>query len=1226
MLVRWVRLLVILSVLVGAVAVSLPPATAGAQDDAAATLDCSQWRYGPDDQPGSLPAEFDVEDYKRTSRRDERPELFDSPQNHCGQKGSAVDLAFGLTLGSPEVVIAVLDSGIKWRNAEAMADLATEAHIDLVEAPPPCVEEQADGDCNGDGVFNITDFEPLDDLNGNGTADPEDLILDPVYSDGVDDDGDGYVDDISGWDFLYGDNNPFDTVDYGHGTNQARGSVAAANGDGSVGNCPGCQFLPVRVSDSFVADAGRFAAGVFYALDQDADVIQEALGALNNPPQAQQAIDEAYDRGVVVVASMADEASKHPNLPASLERTMAVNSVTEKELALLGGPVEGYLALNGCTNYGGRTFVSVPSSSCSSEATGQSSGMVGLLESYAREIGLSAHPSLSGDAGDNVLSANEVLQLVRSTADDIDFSTPNDVDPANNFGEPSGSPLIDTVRYPTRAGWDSIHGYGRINTYELLAALDDGAIPPEAMIDTPTWFEVLPATGTAEISGSVAAERADSYDYRVEWAPGLQPPEYPATDTWTVISEDAGRTEPLDGALGTLDLASVAAQLPDEAAGAPVDSEGRPDEDRFAVRLRVEVTAHGGPGDGLVGEMQKQVVVHDDPDLVDGYPATIPGVGASSPLFVDIDRDGSTEMILGTDHGSILALHPDGTQPDGFPLSTPVSPWWPTESASAEAQGIEEHRAAVLLGGPAVGDLDGDGRYEIVAADLNGGVTIWDAEGTELAGMRVDSDYSRDDPSSQDEFNRTKASIYASPALGDLDLDGDLEIVAAAADRHVYAWHHDGEPVEGFPVLVVDSEKIESVDPVTHKVVFQESSGVDEGGELLATPALADLTGDERPEIIIGGQEQYEESPQMGDGADVVALLELTGSAGNSRVYAISPDGTAASASPVSERHPDAQAYLPGWPVAVGMASTGLLPTIGGGVSMPAVTADIDPSSPSPEVAVGTGAGPLYVFDAAGNSIYGSDPGGSIPLTWTAGTDLARADAFGENRNSEDLVASMLGFGGPSVGDLDGDGPDGPIVAAPTAGLSRLIDLLAPDLQLPNDDQLSAWDGQSGDPVPGSPQASGGLAMFVAPALADLDGDGAAEIIAGTSTGTVDAFDTSGEAAAGWPKLTGGWNLGTPGVGDWDGDGTLEVAQPRRDGRLFVWTTASTADPVWSTWGCDMHHTGACVEAALPLAADSDPNSGNSGSGSSALRWALAAVGLALVAAVAFILIRRRRS
>ncbi len=62
-------------------------------------LDCSNWRYGAADEPASLPPEFDRNDYKRTSLRDPRPGLHDSPQNQCGQKGSAVDLAWGLVEG-----------------------------------------------------------------------------------------------------------------------------------------------------------------------------------------------------------------------------------------------------------------------------------------------------------------------------------------------------------------------------------------------------------------------------------------------------------------------------------------------------------------------------------------------------------------------------------------------------------------------------------------------------------------------------------------------------------------------------------------------------------------------------------------------------------------------------------------------------------------------------------------------------------------------------------------------------------------------------------------------------------------------------------------------------------------------------------------------------------------------------------------------------------------------
>ena len=69
------------------------------------------------------------------------------------------------------------------------------------------------------------------------------------------------------------------------------------------------------------------------------------------------------------------------------------------------------------------------------------------------------------------------MQIVRATADDIDFATPNAVDPANNFGTPTGSPLLDTVRYPTTPGWDATFGYGRINAYEMLKAVRDRTHP-----------------------------------------------------------------------------------------------------------------------------------------------------------------------------------------------------------------------------------------------------------------------------------------------------------------------------------------------------------------------------------------------------------------------------------------------------------------------------------------------------------------------------------------------------------------------------------------------------------------------------------------------------------------------------------------------------------------------------------------------------------------------------
>ena len=71
--------------------------------------------------------------------------------------------------------------------------------------------------------------------------------------------------------------------------------------------------IHMRVGDSFVADVNRFAAAVTYATDNGVQVVQEALGTLNNTSLAREAVDYAYRHGVTVIASAADEAAQHNN-------------------------------------------------------------------------------------------------------------------------------------------------------------------------------------------------------------------------------------------------------------------------------------------------------------------------------------------------------------------------------------------------------------------------------------------------------------------------------------------------------------------------------------------------------------------------------------------------------------------------------------------------------------------------------------------------------------------------------------------------------------------------------------------------------------------------------------------------------------------------------------------------------------------------------------------------
>ncbi len=343
----------------------------------------------------------------------------------------SVETAWQTTTGRPDVTIAVLDSGIKWNDLGAMKDLRGKTRLSKGELEPPLRDRSepsepgvdcasyADGwDANGDGVFNVLDYacdarvDPAPalgdgpDENGRPLLDPQDVLI--AFSDGADDDGNGFVDDVVGWDFLDDDNDPFDDVQYGHGTGEARDSTAEADNGGELGTCPNCMSIHLRVGDSFIADESDFAQAVLYATDNDVRVVQEALGTLNHTSLGRDAVEYAYQHDVAVIASAADEAAQHHNWPSNEPHTIVVNSVTKYDEALTAEP-RSYLQFNGCTNFSSKIAVAIPSVSCSSDATGRASGMAGLIYSAALDRGIE-------------LSANEVRQLMTGTADDVNFA------------------------------------------------------------------------------------------------------------------------------------------------------------------------------------------------------------------------------------------------------------------------------------------------------------------------------------------------------------------------------------------------------------------------------------------------------------------------------------------------------------------------------------------------------------------------------------------------------------------------------------------------------------------------------------------------------------------------------------------------------------------------------------------------------------------------------------
>ena len=446
--------------------------------------------------------------------------------------------------GGPDVLIAIADSGIEWDDL----DLAGKAFLNAGELTGSHGPRDASGnacggtgplrgyDCDGDGVLTMKDYandprltpivsgdpcflggDPshpgpnrvLGDVNHNCLLDAGDLI--ELFSDGVDDDANGYTDDISGWDFFANDNDPFDDTRSGHGTRGSRGiERPGQQRNRRRGGMPGMPLSHAsRERPVPTAEANDFAKAVVYATDVGASVLQAGLVTVDQSAFSKAALDYAYSRGTLVVASVGEENSRHHDQPNVANHTLPVHAIV-LDGAILADTTRHvttssstFIAFNTCSNYGAQNMLSVSAASCSSEAAAAVAGAAGLLFSEARARALQ-------------LSAEEAMQLLKMTADDIDVAASRSTDPA-----------VAGLYYESKPGFDQRFGYGRPNLDRAMQAVDAGLVPPEVDIVSPEWFDVLYADRIVlpvPILGHITAKRAPSYDYRVEWAAGTSSP------------------------------------------------------------------------------------------------------------------------------------------------------------------------------------------------------------------------------------------------------------------------------------------------------------------------------------------------------------------------------------------------------------------------------------------------------------------------------------------------------------------------------------------------------------------------------------------------------------------------------------------------------------------------------------------------------------------------------
>lgn len=562
------------------------------------------------------------------------------------------------------------------------------------------------------------------DLAGNIWVNPRE-----IPGNGLDDDNNGYIDDINGWDFSgstddinLGDNDPTD--EHGHGTHCA-GIVAAVtnNMQGIAGVAADCRIMALKIDP--LPLASKIALGIVYAADNGADVINMSFGLAYPSDLISQSIAYARARGVVLCAASGNDGREQYNYPAESPLTMAIAATNDSDLVTTFSTFASIIDVAAP----GNGVLSLRADNTDMYSSSNEPRVHIIEDLYYLASGTSmACPHVVGAAAymraiSPGLHVDKIEDVIRATADDI-------IDP---YGIGWNLP-----------GWDKYSGHGRLNLKKAL----DQTPRATAIIAAPGRHQVV--SGRADIVG--LAESHGQSVWNIEYGKGINPSVwYPVAD-----GEIPGKTEPnavwytdglngvytirmrvgslntdrvtvfiandtaaritfpaANGIVGTLTGITGAAYCPGfayatleslvDTAGAdweeitiltqPVFDDNLAywllyDNVEYLYQLKLSVFSH----DDLV-RADTVLVHHRSLFATDrAWKAPLIGRGAITPTYADLDRDGVNEIIIGTEMG-IQVFGLDGT---------------------VKAEGIPELPENNFIIPAAVGNLDNDGFDDIV--------------------------------------------------------------------------------------------------------------------------------------------------------------------------------------------------------------------------------------------------------------------------------------------------------------------------------------------------------------------------------------------------------------------------------------------------------------------------------------------------------------------------------
>ena len=343
-----------------------------------------------------------------------------------------------------------------------------------------------DGDYDSDGAWYIDEVEITDDSNtlfyddmesgvGNWQTDslPFQKAPDLVNTNFV-----------AGYDFV--DNDSHANDEDSHGTHVA-GTIAQStnNGIGVAGIAFNTTIMPIRVLGPAGGTYQQIVDGIYYAANNGADIINMSLGGPSAATILEDAVDHAYNNGVVVIAASANESSGQVSYPAAYNNVIAVGATQYDETR------------SSYSNYGSSLDLVAPGGGGSNGVVQQTFGDTFQDWGYWFYQGTSmAAPHVSGVAAlilskNSSLAPSEVRTILESTAED------------------KGDP-----------GWDQYYGHGLLDAHAALTfvpvisitiennSFDYGTLPLSPNSTSPAKKSTVDLSKTPVIknTGSVAVD------------------------------------------------------------------------------------------------------------------------------------------------------------------------------------------------------------------------------------------------------------------------------------------------------------------------------------------------------------------------------------------------------------------------------------------------------------------------------------------------------------------------------------------------------------------------------------------------------------------------------------------------------------------------------------------------------------------------------------------------